>query len=121
MSYYSHDWRSLAIAFVDDEIGNITDIMLSPGDLEERIGDTKEDEEEARDEKLRLSQEKVISIARKHPKVKSYFKEHPDARTNAAYNWRYNCWIVEVILGDREIGVVTISDKTEEILEVTLD
>ena len=111
VSYYTRDWGNLAIVFVDDEIGKVTDFLASPGDLEER---------ERSEEKLRLSPEKVIEIARENPKVKSYFRQNPGARGNAAYNWRYKCWIMEVILGDREIGIVSVSDKTGEVLEIAL-
>jgi hypothetical protein len=117
VSYYSRGWGNLAIAFVDDETGKVTDVLAWPGDLEEREWD---EEERESGQRLRLSPEKAIEIAKKHPRVKSYFKRHPDAKANAAYNWQYNCWIIEVILGDREVGVITVSDKTEEVLEVTL-
>jgi hypothetical protein len=117
VSYYSHDWANLGIAFVDDEAGKVIDILTSPGDLEER----EWDEEEERRQELRLSPEKIIEIAKKHPKVKSYFKKHPNAKANAAYNWRYNCWVMEVILNGREVGVVTVSDRTEEVLEVAVE
>jgi len=116
VSYYSRGWGNLAIAFVDDETGKMTDVLASPGDLEER----EWDEEEERDQKLRLSPEEVIEIAKRHPRVKRYFERHPNATANAAYNWRYNCWIMEVVLGDREVGVATVSDETEEVLEITV-
>ena len=109
VSYYTRGWGSLAIVFVDDGTGKVTDILLAPGDLEER------------EEKLRLSPDKVINIARKHPEVKAYFAEHLSAKTNAAYSWRYNCWIIEVIINNREVGLVTVSDKTEKVLEVELE
>ena len=115
VSYYTRDWGNLAIVFVDDETGKVTDVLVSPGNLEE---ERERDEEEER--KLKLSPEEVIEIAKKHPKVKSYFNKHPDARANAAYNWRYKCWIIEVILGDSEVGIVSVSDKTGEVLEVAL-
>ena len=117
VSYYTRDWGNLAIIFVDDGTGKITDILLAPGDLEEREGNAEERE---REEKLRLSPEKVTKIARKHPTVKSYFENHPSAKTSAMYSWRYNCWIMEVIVDNREVGVVTVSDKTGKVLEVEL-
>ena len=116
VSYYSRGWVSLAIAFVDDENGEVTDVLISPGDLEER----EWEKEEERNHELRLSPEEVIEIAKRHPKVRSYFKEHPNARASAAYNWQYNCWIIEVILNDREVGIVSVSDETEEVLEVAV-
>lgn len=115
VSYYTRDWGNLAIVFVDDETGKVTDVLVSPGNLEE---ERERDEEEERN--LKLSPEKVIEIAKKHRKVKSYFTEHPEARANAAYNWRYKCWIMEVVLGDSEVGVVSVSDKTGKVLEVAL-
>jgi len=118
VSYYTRGWGNLGIAFVDDETGKVTDVLSSPGNLEEREWD---EEEKELSQKLRLSPEKIIEIARNHPKVKKYFKEHPNAKANAAYNWRYNCWIVEVVLNDREVGIVTVSDKTEKVLEVALN
>lgn len=116
VSYYSHDWKDLAIIFVDDKTGVITDILLSPGNLEEHEGD-----EEEREIILKRSPKAVIEIAREHNQVKSYFREYPDAKMSAAYNQRYNCWIIEVILDDKEVGVVTVSDKTGEVLEVALE
>ena len=118
VSYYTRRWESLAIIFVDDETGKVTDILLAPGDLEEREND---EEEKEREEELRLSPEKVMEIAGKHPEVKAYLAENPNAKTAAAYNWRYNCWIIEVIIDNREIGLVTVSDKTGKILEVDLE
>ncbi len=116
VSYYSRDWGGLAIAFVDDETGKVTDVLTSPGDLEER-----ETDEEEKEQSLSLSPDRVVRIARGHPKVQSYFRKYPEARASAAYNWQYNCWIVEVILDHREVGIVTVSDKTEAVLEVTLE
>jgi hypothetical protein len=116
VAYYSQDWGSLAIAFVDDEAGKITDVLISPGDLEER----EREEAEERERELRLSPERVIQIVRGNSAVKKYFTEHPNAKTEAAYNWRYNCWIVEVILNNREVGMVSVSDGTEEVLEISL-
>ncbi len=117
VSYYTHGWENLGIAFVDDETGTITDVLTSPGDLEEREWD---EEEKEGGQKLRLSPEKVIEIAKKNLRVKNYFKKHPDAKAYATYNWRYNCWIMEVVLNNREVGIVSVSDKTEEVLEVTV-
>ena len=110
VSYYSRGWENLAIVFVDDETGKVTDVLLSPGDLEAK-----------KNEELVLSPEEVIKIAKEYPKVKDYFKNRPGARANAAYNWRYNCWMVELIVGDREVGFVTISDETKEVLEISLN
>jgi len=117
VSYYTRGWGNLGIAFIDDETGKVTDVLLAPGNLEEREWD---EEEKERSQQLRLSPEKVIDIAKEHPKVKNYFKEHPNAKMNAAYNWRYNCWIVEVVLNNSEVGIVSVSDKTEKVLEVTV-
>lgn len=36
VSYYSRAWGNLGIAFVSDETGKVTDVLASPGDLEER-------------------------------------------------------------------------------------
>ena len=100
-----------SIIFVDDETGKVTDVLLSPGNLE-----AKENSKE-----LALSSAEVIRIAKEYPAVKDYFGSRPGARANAAYNWRYNCWMVELIVGDREIGFVTISDETKEVLEISLN
>lgn len=116
VSYYTYGWGNLCIAFVDDETGKLVDILSSPGNLEIR-----ESDEEEREDELRLSPEKVVEIVKKNPKVKEYFKKHPEAITYANYNWDYNCWIVEVVIENREVGVVTVSDKTEKVLEVALE
>jgi hypothetical protein len=116
VAYYSRDWGSLAIVFVDDEAGKVTDVLISPGDLEER----ERDEAEERERELRLSPKRVIQIVRGHSTVRKYLAEHPNAKTEAAYNWRYNCWIVEIILNNREVGMVSVSDGTEEVLEISL-
>ncbi len=36
VSYYTQDFSDLAIIFVDDETGKVTDVLISPGNLEER-------------------------------------------------------------------------------------
>ena len=40
VSYYTRGWGSLIIIFVDDETEKVTDILLAPGDLEERESET---------------------------------------------------------------------------------
>lgn len=125
VSYYTHSWKDLCVVFVDDETGKVTDVLFSPGNLELFSQDNLEErgfdeEEKERRQKLRLSPEKVIEIAKSHPEVIEYFQIHPKAKAYANYSWQYNCWIVEVVLNNREVGIVSISDRTEKILEITL-
>ena len=120
VAYYTQGWRNLGIAFVDDETGKVTDVLISPGNLEEREWDRGEPEEQERLRKLKLTPEQVTQIAKENEKSARFLKEHPDAKTNAGFNWKYNCWIVEFIVDNREAGIVTVSDETGKVLEVTV-
>jgi len=120
VAYYTSGWRNLGIAFVDDETGRVTDVLASPGNLEERDWDREAQEEQERLRKLELTPEQVVQIAKENEQAAHFLKEHPDTKTNAKFNWRYNCWIVEFVLNNREAGIVTVSDETGEVLEVAV-
>jgi hypothetical protein len=62
----------------------------------------------------------VTQIARENEQAARFLKEHPDTQTNAAFNWEYNCWIIEFVIDNREVGIVTVSDETGKVLEVTV-
>jgi len=120
VAYYTRDWHNLGIAFVDDETKKVTDVLISPGNLEEREWDREEQEERERLAKLKLTPERVGQIARDNEQATQFLKENPSTETNAAFNWKYNCWIVEFVVENREVGIVTVSDETGEVLEVTV-
>jgi hypothetical protein len=120
VAYYTQGWRNLGIAFVDDETGKITDVLTYPGNLEEREWDRDEQEEQERLRKLKLKPEQVTQIAKESEQAARFLKKHPDTKTNAEFNWKYNCWIVEFVVDNREVGVVTVSDETGKVLEVTV-
>jgi hypothetical protein len=120
VAYYTQGWRNLGIAFVDDETGRVTDVLTSPGSLEERDWDREEQEEREHLRKLELTPERVVQIAKENEQAVRFLKEHPDTKTTAKFNWRYNCWIVEFVVDNREAGIVTVSDKTREVLEVAV-
>lgn len=46
---------------------------------------------------------------------------HPKARLNAAFSKQHSFWIVEVVEGDKEVGFVSVSDQTGEVLEVEIE
>ena len=120
VAYYTGGWHNLGIAFVDDDTGKVTDVLASPGNLEEREWDKDEQEEQERLRKLKLTPAKVTQIAQENEQAGRFLKEYPGTKTNAAFNWKYNCWIVEFIVDNKEVGIVTVSDKTAEVLEVTV-
>ncbi|MCZ6677283.1 MAG: hypothetical protein O7E52_08540 [Candidatus Poribacteria bacterium] len=117
VSYYNHGWGNLAIVLVDDKTGTVIDVLNSIGNLEAREWDEVADREI---ETLRLNREQVEPIVRKHHEITAYFKIHPQTRLAAAFSTRYGCWIVEVIEGDQEVGFVSVSDQTGEVLEVEI-
>ncbi|MFQ6039495.1 MAG: hypothetical protein ACE5PV_01460 [Candidatus Poribacteria bacterium] len=120
IAYYTRGWDNLGIAFIDDDTGKVTDVLISPGDLEKRDWDREEQEGLERLRKLKLTPEQVTRIARENEQAARFLKENPDTKTDAAFNWKYNCWIVEFVIDNREVGVVTVSDETREVLEVTV-
>ena len=120
VTYYVRDWHNLGIVFVDDETRKVTDVLISPGNLEEREWDREEQEERERLANLKLTPERVGQIARGNEQAAQFLKENPSTKTNAAFNWKYNCWIVEFVVENREIGIVTVSDETGEVLEITV-
>jgi len=120
VAYYTRGWDNLGIAFIDDETGKVTDVLISPGNLEEREWNREEREELERLRKLKLAPEQVTQIARENEQAAQFLKENPDTETDAAFNWEYNCWIVEFIIDNREVGLVSVSDETGKVLEVTV-
>ncbi len=115
VAYYTRDWEQLPVVLVSDETGEVIGVLMSRGNLEPWYEGESEDSAE-----LNLTEDSVVQIAKKDPTVTAFLECHPGARTIADFNWRYDCWIVEVIVGDREAGVVSVSDETGEVLEVEL-
>ena len=115
VSFYNHGWGNLAIAIIDDKTGKVIDVLNQVGNLEEREWEDKETN------LLRLKKAEVENIARSHPRLASFFEEHPDARLSAAFSKGYNCWMVEVIRGDKEVGFVSVSDEKGKVLEIEID
>jgi len=62
------------------------------------------------EKQVRISKEQAIAAARRHPEFKQLLQEHPQARASAAFNERYNVWIIEFIEDDREIGFASVSE-----------
>jgi hypothetical protein len=121
IAYYTRGWYNLGIAFIDDKNGKVTDVLVSPGELEEREWDREEQEEQERLSQLKLTSEQVTRIARKNEQSARFLTVYPNAKIDAAFNWEYNCWVVEFIVDDREVGIVTVSDETGEVLEVSFE
>ncbi|MFB3041966.1 MAG: hypothetical protein ACE1ZS_09285 [Candidatus Poribacteria bacterium] len=115
VSFYNHGWGNLAIAIIDDKTGKVIDVLNQVGNLEER------EWEEKKKNRLRLKKAEVENIARSHPRIASFAKVHPEARLSAAFSKRYNCWMVEVIRGDKEVGFVSVSDEKGKVLEIEID
>ena len=115
VSFYNHGWGNLAIAIIDDKTGKVIDVLNQVGNLEEREWEEKEKN------RLRLKKAEVENIARSHHRLASFFEAHSDARLSAAFSKRYNCWMVEVIRGDKEVGFVSVSDGTGKVIEIEID
>jgi hypothetical protein len=62
------------------------------------------------EKQVRISKERAIAAARQHPEFKQLLEEHPQARASAAFNERYNVWIIEFIEDDKEIGFASVSE-----------
>jgi len=58
---------------------------------------------------IRITAKEAISIARKHPELKKWLEKYSRAKAMAAFNERYNVWIVEFIEDDNEIGFASVS------------
>ena len=115
VSFYNHGWGNLAIAIIDDKTGKVVDVLNRIGNLEEKEWEEKETS------RLRLKKAEVEKIARSHPRLTSLLEAHSDVRLSAAFSKRYNCWIVEVIRGDKEVGFVSVSDRKGRVLEIEID
>jgi len=115
VSFYNHGWGNLAIAIIDDKTGEVIDVLNQVGNLEEREWEEKETN------RLRLKKAEVEKIARSHPRLASFFEAHADARLSAAFSKHYNCWMVEIIRGNKEVGFASVSDGTGKVLEIEID
>ncbi|MGD8499966.1 MAG: hypothetical protein PVJ86_04925 [Phycisphaerales bacterium] len=71
--------------------------------------------------------EQALEIAQDDPRVKDILADFPEIRMVPSYSERFDVWIIEFLLGDREAGMASVSleqgavvefnFKTEEIIE----
>ncbi|UCF16877.1 MAG: hypothetical protein JSW59_05345, partial [Phycisphaerales bacterium] len=61
--------------------------------------------------------EKAIEIARDDPRVKDILADFPEIRMLPSYSERYDVWIIEFLLGDREAGMASVSLEQAAVVE----
>jgi len=72
----------------------------------------------ARAERQQLSgAEKALEIARDDPRVQDILADFPEIRMVPSYSERFDVWIVEFLLGDREAGMASVSLEQAAVVE----
>jgi hypothetical protein len=53
--------------------------------------------------------EQALEIAQDDPRVKDILADFPEIRMVPSYSDRFDVWIIEFLLGDREAGIASVS------------
>lgn len=61
--------------------------------------------------------EQALEIARGDPRVKDMLADFPEIRMMPSYSERYDVWIIEFLLDDREAGMASVSLEQAEVVE----
>ena len=61
--------------------------------------------------------EQALEIARKDPRVKDVLADFPEIRMLPSYSERFDVWVIEFLLGDREAGMASVSLDHATVLE----
>jgi hypothetical protein len=61
--------------------------------------------------------EQALEIAREDPRVKDVLADFPEIRMMPSYSERFGVWIIELLLGDREAGMASVSLEQAAVLE----
>ncbi|MHC4431814.1 MAG: hypothetical protein ACYTBS_08240, partial [Planctomycetota bacterium] len=65
--------------------------------------------------------EQALDIARDDPRVEDVLADFPEIRMAPSYSERFDVWIIEFLLGDREAGMVSVSLEQRAVLEFAFE